>query len=123
MIDERQVFERVMRGFVPPDDSLERLVHRRDRKRRNQRIAAGVVGITVFAAAIWIVTTGATFDRTTTPAVPGPVETGPTVTGPTETGQKVTYDAPKSAVGPVPRPSTCSISRPANDGAARQHRQ
>jgi len=45
MIDERQVFERVMRGFVPPDDSLERLVHRRDRKRRNQRIGAGVLAI------------------------------------------------------------------------------
>ena len=52
MIDERQVFERVMRGFVPPDDSLERLVHRRDRKRRNQRIAAGVVGIVLTLAGV-----------------------------------------------------------------------
>ena len=76
MIDERQVFERVMRGFAPPDGSLERLVHRRDRKRRNQRIAAGIVGIAVFAAAVWIVTTGGAFDRST-PAVPGsgPAET------------------------------------------------
>src|SRR5215207_8917295 len=54
MIDERQVFERVMRGFVPPDDSLERLVHRRDRKRRNQRIAAGALGLAVGLAAILI---------------------------------------------------------------------
>jgi YD repeat-containing protein len=45
MIDERQVFERVMRGFVPPDDSLDRLVRRRDRKRRNQRIGAGALAI------------------------------------------------------------------------------
>ena len=45
MIDERQVFERVMRGFVPPDDSLDRLVSRRDRKRRNQRIGAGALAI------------------------------------------------------------------------------
>ena len=52
MIDERQVFERVMRGFVPPDDSLERLVHRRDRKRRNQRIAAGIVGIVLTLAGV-----------------------------------------------------------------------
>jgi hypothetical protein len=44
MIDERQVFGRVMRGFAPPDDSFERLVNRRDRKRRNKRIAAGVAG-------------------------------------------------------------------------------
>jgi YD repeat-containing protein len=45
MIDERQVFERVMRGFVPPDDSLDRLVRRRERKRRNQRIGAGALAI------------------------------------------------------------------------------
>jgi len=55
-----------------------------DRKRRNQRIAAGVVGIAVFVAAIWIVTSGGWFDRTKEPA--GGVETGPTETGPTETG-------------------------------------
>ena len=45
MIDERQVFERVMRGFVPPDDSLDRLVRRRDHKRRNQRIGAVTLAI------------------------------------------------------------------------------
>jgi hypothetical protein len=81
MIDERQVFGRVMRGFAPPDDSFERLVNRRDRKRRNKRIAAGVVGIAVFVAAVWIVTSGLPFDRTEMPAVPGPAETGPTETG------------------------------------------
>ena len=70
MIDEQQVFERVMRGFVPPDDSLERLVHRRDRKRRNQRIAAGVVGIAVFVAAVLIVTSGGWFDRSAVHVVP-----------------------------------------------------
>jgi hypothetical protein len=43
---------------------------------RNQRIAAGVVGITILVAAIWIVTTGGAFDRST-PAVPGGSETGP----------------------------------------------
>ena len=47
---------------------FERLVRRRDRKRRNQRITAGVVGIAVFVAAIWVVTTAGSFDRTTTPA-------------------------------------------------------
>jgi hypothetical protein len=53
------------------------LIQRRDRKRRNQRITAGVVGIAVFVAAVWIVTSGGWFDRTETPAVPGPAETGP----------------------------------------------
>jgi len=81
MIDERRVFERVMRGFAPPNDSFERLVNRRDRKRRNKRIAAGVVGIAVFVAAVWIVTSGLPFDRTEMPAVPGPAEIRPTETG------------------------------------------
>jgi hypothetical protein len=37
----------------------ERTLRRRDRKRRNQRIAAGVVGITILGAVLWIVTSGA----------------------------------------------------------------
>jgi hypothetical protein len=55
----------------PPDLQLERVLRRRDRKRRNQRIAAGVVGIAVFVAAVWFVTTGGSFNRTETPAAPG----------------------------------------------------
>jgi len=47
-------------------------LRRRDRKRRNQRIAAGVVGIGVFVAAVWIVTSGGPFERTAAPAVTGP---------------------------------------------------
>jgi len=58
------------------------MLQRRDRKRRNQRIGAGVLGIAVFVAAIWIVTSGGAFDRTETPADPGGSETGPTETGP-----------------------------------------
>ncbi len=96
MIDERQVFERVMRGFVPPDDSLERLVRRRDRKRRNQRIAAGVVGIAVFVAAVWAVTSGLSLDRSEKSVVPagtGPVQTAvkPTPTPPAVTGPEPAY--------------------------------
>ena len=64
---------------LEPGD-FERLVRRRDRKRRNMRIAAGVVGIAVFVAAVWIVTSGGVFDRST-PAVPGS-ETRPTQTAP-----------------------------------------
>jgi hypothetical protein len=60
---------------------FERLIRCRDRQRRNRRISAGVVGIVVFVAAIWIVTSGGAFDRTQTPAAPGS-ETGPTQTAP-----------------------------------------
>jgi len=71
MSDVRTILERGVGGATPAPDGFERMLRRRDRKRRNQRIAAGAVGIAVFLAAVWIVTTGGPFDRTQ-PAVPGP---------------------------------------------------
>ena len=68
MNEYRSVLERVGSNFAPLDLELESLLRRRDRKHRNQRIAAGVVGIAVFVAAIWIVTSGASSDRTQAPA-------------------------------------------------------
>jgi Tol biopolymer transport system component len=82
MSDVRTILERGVGGATPPPDGYERMLRRRDRKRRNQRIAAGVVGIAVFVAAIWIVTSVGSVDRTQTPAVPGATETGPTPTPP-----------------------------------------
>jgi WD40 repeat protein len=91
MSDVRTILERGVGGATPPPDGYERMLRRRDRKRRNQRIAAGVVGIAVFVAAIWVVTSGGVFDRSETSVVPGgdvtgPAETGPRETGPIETG-------------------------------------
>jgi hypothetical protein len=63
MSDPRSLLERESRRFAQPDGAFERLIRRRDRKRRHQRIAAGVVGIAVFVAAIWIVTSAGSFDR------------------------------------------------------------
>jgi hypothetical protein len=82
VIDEREIVQRAVERLEPPEPSFERLIRRRDRKRRNQRIAAGMVGIAVFVAAVWIVTSVGSFDRSQTPAVPGPAETGPAETGP-----------------------------------------
>jgi hypothetical protein len=79
MSEPRSLLERESRRFIQQDGAFERLVRHRDRKRRNQRIAAGVVGIAVFVAAVWVVTAGGVFDRTQEPAVPGGAETGPTV--------------------------------------------
>lgn len=79
------VLERADRAVsrVPlPAGGVEQLTRLRDRKRRNQRITAGVVGIAVFAAAVWIVTTGGPIDRTQTPAATGP-------TGPSEVADPV----------------------------------
>ena len=53
MIDEREVFERSFQRYEPEGGSFERLQRRRDRKRRNQRITAGVVGIAVFVVVAW----------------------------------------------------------------------
>jgi len=78
-MDTRTVLEREAQQFELRPDAFERLLRRRNRKRRNQRIAAGLVGIAVFVAAIWIVTSGGAFDRTETPVAPGGTETGPSV--------------------------------------------
>ncbi|HEY6785080.1 MAG TPA: hypothetical protein VI159_09010 [Gemmatimonadales bacterium] len=52
MIDERDLFDRAVRRWSPPEPSFDRLVRRRDRKRRNQRIVAGVVGLAIAVAAL-----------------------------------------------------------------------
>jgi hypothetical protein len=87
--DRFDVLDRFEPLFEAPEPSFERFVHRRDRKRRNQRVAAGVVGMTIFVAAVWTVM-GSGLDRGRTPATPGETETGPIVTGPIVTGPIVT---------------------------------
>ena len=89
MADLRTLVRDEMERAGSPSYSFEDLGRRRDRKRRNQRITAGVVGIAVFVAAVWIVTSGGSLDRSENSVVPagspdlrtGPAETGP-LTGP-----------------------------------------
>ena len=61
--DRFHVLDRLAPLFEAPEPSFEAFLRRRDRKRRNQRISAGVVGIGVFVAAIWIVTSSLSFGR------------------------------------------------------------
>jgi hypothetical protein len=63
-------------------DAFERVLDRRDRKRRNQRIVAGVVGIAAFVAAVWIVTSGLSLDRREKSVAPAAEVTGPAETAP-----------------------------------------
>jgi dipeptidyl aminopeptidase/acylaminoacyl peptidase len=63
--------ERAANSVVVPDGRFEDLLRRRDRKNRNQRIAAGAVGIAFFVTAVWVIT-GGPFGRTQTPV--GPAE-------------------------------------------------
>jgi hypothetical protein len=51
MSDPRSLLKRESGRFIQADGAFERLVRRRDHKRRNQRVAAGVLGIAVFALA------------------------------------------------------------------------
>src|SRR5262245_12133663 len=51
MIDERDILERELRRFEPEPGLAGRVYRRRDRKRRNQRIGAGAVGVIVALAA------------------------------------------------------------------------
>jgi hypothetical protein len=66
MTDRFDVLERYGPLFEAPEPSFEGFVRHRDRKRRNQRIAAGVVGIAVFLAAVAVITTSPA-DRSITP--------------------------------------------------------
>jgi len=104
MSEYRPVLERAASNAPQPDLDLERVLRRRDRKRRNQRIAAGVVGIAVFVAAVGLVTTFGSTDRTQ-PGASGGAVTGPAETGPAETGPP---PAPASAAPDVVRQGTCT---------------
>jgi WD40 repeat protein len=91
VIDQRSV-ERAAERFRLPEGAFQRLVSRRDRKRRNQRIAAGLVGVAVFVAAIWVVATGGPFDRTAGGGGQQPATSG--ATGPSHappSGTEVDY--------------------------------
>jgi hypothetical protein len=75
MSDPRSVLEGESRRFVQTDGAFERLLRRRDRKRRNQRIQAGVLGLTIAIAGSWL---GVSALRST-PRVPA-IDPTPTVT-------------------------------------------
>jgi hypothetical protein len=98
MSDLRTVLERGVGGATPPPDGFERMLRRGDRKRRNQRIRAGVVGIVVFVAAIWIVTSGELVDHSQKPA-----STGSTVSPDAAEGVGLVGLPPQGATPSSPR--------------------
>jgi Tol biopolymer transport system component len=70
--DRFDVVERFAPLFEAPEPSFERFLRRRDRKRRNQRIAAGVVGMMLFVVPAVLFAVLISSDRTQTPAATGP---------------------------------------------------
>ena len=85
MTEYRTILQRDLERVTRPAGfTVDDVRRRRDRKRRNQRIAAGIVGIAVFVAAIWVVTTGLPFDQSQTEVGPAGQGTGPAETGPAQ---------------------------------------
>ena len=70
MNETRDLLERVGGRFAFPANALERLEPRRDRKRRNRRIAAGIAGIAIFAALVFGLARATLSESSPTPAVP-----------------------------------------------------
>lgn len=54
MAETKQLLERAKRAFDPPTDVMDALVARRDRKRRNQRVQAGVLGLAITIGLGWL---------------------------------------------------------------------
>ena len=77
MIDEREIVRRAAARQKLPEPAFERLLRHRDRKRRNQRLIAGVAGIAVFVGAMWFLAEQFS-DRSPTPASrpPSPARLG-----------------------------------------------
>ena len=67
MSDVRTILERGVSGAAPPPDGFERMLQRRDRKRRNERIAAGAVVLAI-TIAIVVATIAIDHRDTTVPA-------------------------------------------------------
>lgn len=70
--DHRATLERARSRFPAPDLTYERVLGRRERKDRNQRVAAGVVGIAVAAAALFGFASLMRVDTATRPGIAEP---------------------------------------------------
>ena len=54
MTEYTKLIERLGDRYGVPDLSTDQLLRRRDRKRRNQRIQAGVLGLAIAIAVGWL---------------------------------------------------------------------
>jgi hypothetical protein len=72
VIDEREVVQHAADRLAPPEPAFDRLLRRRDRKQRNQRISAGVIGVAVFVAALGIIARDMGWGFNVTPVGPSP---------------------------------------------------
>jgi Tol biopolymer transport system component len=65
--DRFEVLDRLAPLLDAPEPSIEGFLRRRDRRRRNQRILAGVVGVALFVVPVALIAVLSSRDRTPTP--------------------------------------------------------
>jgi Tol biopolymer transport system component len=101
MSEYRDVLERDLERLSPPRIPFEQLESRRDRRRRNQRIRAGVLGV---AVALAVALVGAITIRSTAPA---PANETPTPSPPgLNAGSDVAIDLTTGEARPLPESIT-----------------
>jgi Tol biopolymer transport system component len=111
MADLRTLVRDQMERAGSPSYSFDDLGRRRDRKRRNRRIRAGLVGIAVFLAAMWFVRDLTSLDSTRSVVPGGSGTTGPAENGPADTGRPVDC-VPGRPFVPSPCPRVSEILPP-----------
>ena len=94
MAETKQLLERAKRAFDPPTDVMDALVVRRDRKRRDQRVRAGVLGLVVAIGVGWL---GVIAIRSA-PQVPA--DDPPVLPSTPESWSRVQLDSPPGGDGP-----------------------
>ncbi len=117
--DRFDVLERFTPVARPPQPSFEKFLRRRDRKRRNQRIAAGVIGVALFLVPAAVVAGRTLFHRSQAPRPAAPGES-PRVVAP-EQIRDVDHILNLNTGIATPLPS--SITRSLGGGAAGQNSQ
>jgi Tol biopolymer transport system component len=111
MSEHTKLFERAAGRYEPPDLAMDGLLKRRDRKRRNQRIRAGILGLAVALAAILAgaITIGSTDPK---PAKETPTPS-PTPSPAVNPGSDVAIDLSTGEASPLPE-SITSVQDAAN---------
>ena len=67
----KDALDQTRRALRPPENAYERLLRRRDRKRRNNQIAAGVLGLMI-ASSVLLAVLFSAFTHDPEVAEPGP---------------------------------------------------
>jgi hypothetical protein len=76
MTDRSDTLSRIAQQIPVPQPAYDRMMRRRDLRRRHQRIGAGIVGAAVFLASMWVWTAIDFADHAVEPAGTGPTTEG-----------------------------------------------